>query len=226
MVQTELEPLARPRSLREQVYDAVEELIIARALPPGAPLHESELAEMLGVSRNPVREALPLLARSGWVDLRPRVGAAVHEPTAKEIDDFFLVRTVLKSESAREACRKVTARDIAALHDLVGLGVAAVDKGDLKATSQVNSRFHDRVNAVADNHVLSEILALMKKRLRWYFAPVARVRGYASWEEHIRLVAAFECGDEGAAEAAMREHSVATAGTYRRHFTTQASAGQ
>lgn len=225
MVTTRLQPLARPRSLREQVYDAIEELIIDRTLPPGARLNESELAKLLQVSRNPVREALPLLARSGWVDLEPRVGAQVHEPTVKEVDDFFLVRTALKSESAREACRKATSVDISDLHDLVSRGVAAVDQGNQEATSEMNSQFHDRVNAIADNHVLLEILALMKKRLRWYFVPVARVRGYASWEEHIRLVAAFECGDEDAAEAAMREHSVATEQTYRSHFTTRASAG-
>lgn len=226
MVQVELEPLARPRSLREQVYDAVEELIIDRTLPPGTRLHESKLAKQLGVSRNPVREALPLLARSGWVDLQPRVGAEVHVPTPKEIDDFFLVRTALKAESAREACRRATAVDIADLHDLVARGVATVDRGDLEATSELNSLFHDRVNAVADNHVLSEILALMKKRLRWYFAPVARVRGYASWQEHVRLVAALECGDEDAAESAMREHSMATAQTYFRHFARRAWVGE
>ncbi len=70
--------LERPGPLRERVYEALLELITTRALRPGQHLIESELAGHLGVSRQPVREALQRLNTEGWVDLRPAQGAFVH----------------------------------------------------------------------------------------------------------------------------------------------------
>lgn len=217
-----LQPLAHAPVLRDQVYDMLEELIIDGSLPPGRRLLESELAEQLNVSRNPVREALTLLAHSGWVDLRPRHGAVVHEPTVKEINDFFLVRTMLEAESARFAAANVTPGDVTALRRLLQEGLAAVDAGDEARTAKANSVFHDRVSVIADNRVLDEVLGLMKKRLRWYFAPVARLRGRASWDEHAHLLDALERHDGDEAAAVMRAHSEATATLYRELFRDKA----
>lgn len=95
--------LERPGPLREQVYEALLELITTRALQPGQHLVESELAGHLGVSRQPVREALQRLNTEGWVDLRPAQGAFVHEPTEDEADQLLTVRTLLEAEAARLA---------------------------------------------------------------------------------------------------------------------------
>lgn len=213
-----IRPLSQPPVLREQVYETLEELIIDGTLPPGRRLLESELAAQLNVSRNPVREALTLLAHSGWVDLRPRLGAVVHEPTAKEVEDFFRVRTVLEEESARLAARNATGRNIAALRAVIERGVASVEADDEGATVAANADFHARVSRIADNEVLDEVLGLMKKRLRWYFAPVARQRGQASWDEHSELVDALQQRDENWAATVMRAHSEATASLYRENF--------
>jgi DNA-binding GntR family transcriptional regulator len=77
------------------VYRSLEELIIFGALKPGQHLVETSLAKQLHVSRAPVREALQLLHRDGWIDLRPRQGAFVHQPTLQEVDETFHVRTLL-----------------------------------------------------------------------------------------------------------------------------------
>src|SRR5688572_17864341 len=106
-----IEPLLQPPVLRDQVYAALEELIINRTLRPGDRLLEAELADQLKVSRNPVREALTILAHAGWVDLRPRHGAVVHTPTMKEVDDFFQVRRALEEEGARLAAQHGTDAD-------------------------------------------------------------------------------------------------------------------
>lgn len=222
MDEVHIRPLTQPPVLRDRVYETLEELIIDGSLPPGRRLLESELAEQLNVSRNPVREALTLLAHSGWVDLRPRQGAVVHEPTVKEINDFFVVRTLLEAESARFAARNTTPQDVAALRRMLKQGIAAVEAGDDAETARTNSLFHDRVAAVADNRVLDEVLGLMKKRLRWYFAPVARLRGRASWDEHDRLVTALEQHDGERAASVMRAHSDATATLYRELFRDEA----
>ena len=90
-------PLKRPVPLREAVYDALLELITRGALRPGQHLVESELAERLGVSRQPVREALQRLSNERWVDLRPTQGAFVHQPTVAEADQLMAVRALFEA---------------------------------------------------------------------------------------------------------------------------------
>jgi DNA-binding GntR family transcriptional regulator len=200
--------------LRDQVYDAVEELIIDGVLPPGQRLTEGDLAERLGVSRNPVREALNGLSRAGWVELRPRQGAYVRHPNVDEVDQFFHVRGMLEVESARLAARRATPAMVAALRSLLEDGYAALGVGDEEALLTANSAFHAETVTVSGNRVLGEILGLLDKRLRWYFAPVVVQRGPHSWREHADLVDAIADNDEEAAVERMRLHTEATRRAY------------
>lgn len=215
MSQVDLRPLEQPPALRDQVYATLEELIIDRTLAPGTRLLEADLADQLNVSRNPVREALTMLAHSRWVDLRPRSGAVVHTPTPKEVDDFFSVRSVLEEESARLAALKSRPDDVAGLRDLLADGFEAVDAGDVARMAAANAAFHARVSDIADNRVLDEVLGLMKKRLRWYFSSVATARGRGSWDEHAELIDALSAQDADAAARVIRIHTRATADLYR-----------
>ena len=101
--------IARPVPLRESVYNAILDMIVNRTLRPGQHLVENELAVMLGVSRQPVREALQWLNNEGWVDLRPGQGAFVHTPTVAEADQLLAVRRLLETESARLAAHQASA---------------------------------------------------------------------------------------------------------------------
>jgi DNA-binding GntR family transcriptional regulator len=208
-------PLTHAPALREQVYATLERLIVDGELKPGERLGESELAEQLGVSRNPVREALSVLAHAGWVDIRPRIGAEVHTPTRKEMDDFLWVRTVIKEEAARLAAGHTVPDDVASLRLLISRGEKAVQEGNAHLSSELNSTFHEELDVISDNLTLQEVLALLKKRLTWYFAPVARTRGLASWTELGHLVEALAVHDQDAAAAAMREHCERTADVCR-----------
>src|ERR1044072_7714097 len=87
-------PVQRPAPLREAVYEALVEMIVTRELAPGQHLVENELAAHLGVSRQPVREALQRMQTEGWVDLRPALGAFVHVPTEDEADQLLAARTM------------------------------------------------------------------------------------------------------------------------------------
>src|SRR5882724_1747370 len=95
--QTPARRVARPVPLRQAVYDSLVELVVTGALRPGQHLVEGELAEQLGVSRQPVREALQRLESEGWVDLRPAQGAFVHQPTDDEVDQLLAVRCLLET---------------------------------------------------------------------------------------------------------------------------------
>ena len=98
-----IRPLQRPVPLRQSVYDALIDLIVGGDLPPGQHMVETDLARQLGVSRQPIREALHRMEAEGWVDLRPSQGAFVHVPTDAEVDNLLDVRVLLESETARLA---------------------------------------------------------------------------------------------------------------------------
>lgn len=216
MTENGINPLTHAPVLREQVYEALEELIITRALVPGQRLVEADLARQLHVSRNPVREALSLLHRAGWVDLRARHGAHVHQPTLREVEDFFRVRTVLEIESARLAARNATDEAMTALAKLFDDGLRALAAEDPERLALANSAFHAKATQMADNRVLTEMLLLLEKRLRWYFSRVVLVRGPKSWEEHAALMAAFAERDAEGAAQAMAHHCESTAAMYLR----------
>ncbi|WP_028808874.1 GntR family transcriptional regulator [Streptomyces canus] len=206
--------LERPGPLRDRVYGALLELITTRALQPGQHLVESELAGHLGVSRQPVREALQRLNTEGWVDLRPAQGAFVHEPTDEEADQLLTVRTLLEAEAARLAAANAGSAGIAALEDLCAEGERAVDADDVDGAVALNARFHAKVMELAGNAVLAELAGQVDRRVRWYYTPVARQRGRQSWIEHRELIAAIADRDEQRATAIMRQHTEHTRKMY------------
>lgn len=211
--------LERPGPLRDRVYEALLELITTRALQPGQHLVESELAGHLGVSRQPVREALQRLNTEGWVDLRPAQGAFVHEPTEQEADQLLTVRTLLEAEAARLAALNADSAGIEALEEILALGLEAVASDDVEAAVVLNARFHAKIMDLAGNAVLAELAAQVGRRVRWYHAPVARQRGGRSWAEHRDLIAAVAARDEQLAGRLMREHTEHT----RRSYLAQAT---
>ncbi|KWT63286.1 GntR family transcriptional regulator [Streptomyces albus subsp. albus] len=206
--------LERPGPLRERVYEALLELITTRALRPGQHLVESELAGHLGVSRQPVREALQRLNTEGWVDLRPAQGAFVHEPTEEEADQLLTVRTLLEAEAARLAAANAGSAGIAELEALCDQGEQAVRDDDVEAAVATNAEFHAKVMALAGNAVLADLAAQVGRRVRWYHTPVARQRGKRSWAEHRELIAAITDRDEARATAVMRAHTEHTRRMY------------
>ncbi|MER5434424.1 GntR family transcriptional regulator [Streptomyces sp. NPDC002588] len=212
--------LERPGPLRDRVYEALLELITTRALQPGQHLVESELANHLGVSRQPVREALQRLNTEGWVDLRPAQGAFVHEPTEEEADQLLTVRTLLEAEAARLAAVHAVEEDIHDLDEILALGLQAVADDDVDAAVALNARFHAKIMELAGNAVLAELAAQVDRRVRWYYTPVARQRGEQSWVEHRDLITAILNRDEQSATRLMREHTEHTRRSYHARPTS------
>lgn len=208
-------PVRRPVPLRQAVYDALTELIISGTLRPGQHLVESELAKHLGVSRQPVREALHRLQAEGWVDLRPGQGAFVHVPTEEEVDQLLAVRALLETESAKLAARAALPEHVSRLRDLLGEGVEAMRTDDVERLVSLNASLHAYVTAMSGNAVLAELISLVDRRMRWYYTPIARHRGQQSWAEHGQLIDALAARDEAAASEVMRHHIENTRVAYR-----------
>jgi DNA-binding GntR family transcriptional regulator len=206
----------RPVPLRQSVYEALVELVVGGGLRPGQHLVESDLARQLGVSRQPVREALHRLEAEGWVDLRPSQGAFVHVPTDREVDQLLDVRELLEAETARLAARSVTPEAIAALRAIWQDGVAATESGDVDRVVAANSALHAEIAALAGNDVLADLAGIVSRRMRWYYRLVAPARGHESWAEHQQLIEAVEAGDEERAAAIARTHNERTRTAYHR----------
>ncbi|WHT22273.1 GntR family transcriptional regulator [Crossiella sp. CA-258035] len=204
----------RPVPLRERVFEALLDLIITGSLAPGQHLVEGELAEMLGVSRQPVREALQWLNNEGWVDLVPGYGAFVHVPTEQEADQLLAVRTLLETESARLAALNTDKEGVARLREICQQGEAAVLADDVDGAVAANAALHRLVTELSGNKVLLELAAQVDRRVRWFYTPVARQRGKQSWREHRKLISAISTGDAERAAEIMREHTDRTRQSY------------
>ena len=200
--------------LRQSVYEALVELVIVGRLGPGEHLVETELARQLGVSRQPVREALHRLEAEGWVDLRPNQGAFVHVPTDHEVDELLDVRELLEVQMARLAARSATQAGIARLRAIWFEGQSAVASGETERVVAANNEFHAMLARVAGNAVLGDLARIVSRRVRWYYRQVAPLRGQKSWAEHRDLIDAVEAGDEERAAEIARKHTEGTRSTY------------
>jgi DNA-binding GntR family transcriptional regulator len=175
---------------------------------------ETDLARQLGVSRQPVREALHRLEAEGWVDLRPSQGAFVHVPTDGEVDDLLHVRELLEVETARLAARTATPEQVKELRQIWENGRAAVEADDVSATVAGNNAFHAAVAGVAGNTILADLTGIVGNRVRWYYRLVAPVRRHGSWAEHGELIDAIEAHDEHRAVLIARRHTERTRHAY------------
>lgn len=209
-------PVQRPVPLRQSVYESLIELVIGGRLQPGQHLVETDLARQLGVSRQPVREALHRLEAEGWVDLRPNQGAFVHVPTDQEVDELLDVRELLEAETARLAARSADLGAVAGLRAVCHEGEAAIEAGDVEGFITANNNFHAALAELAGNAVLAELTGIVSRRVRWYYRLVAPTRGQASCAEHLQLLEAIQARDEERAAKAARHHTERTRTAYHR----------
>lgn len=210
-----IEPLQPVPMLGHLVLETIEQLIVDGTLAPGEHLVETELATRLGVSRGPVREALHSLNRDGWVELRPRQGAFVRQPSDPEIDDFFQVRCLLEGECARLAAERVDGAGRDHLRELLGKGWAAVAVGDERELVAANTALHMAIADLAGSATLQELTHLLRKRSQWFFTPVSVARRQTAWEEHEHVVQAIIDGRAEDAAEHLRTHIEGTRQIYK-----------
>lgn len=201
--------------LRHQVHQVLEDLIVDRVLEPGTRLGEAELASQLGVSRNPVREALVTLQQDGWIEVRHRQGAYVRVPSPREVEETFVVREALETKAAMMAAERITSDQLEQLAQLLEEGDAASASGEASLLVDYNARFHRVVFEAADNGVLAEMLRQLDKRIRWYFAAIAVRRAAESWQEHAEISRHLRARDPEAVAEVMVRHIAATREAYR-----------
>ena len=153
----------------DSVYMELRGKILSRELKPAQRLLEVKIANEMGVSRTPVREALRRLANEGLVKIVPNSGARVASPSSHEMDNSYSVREYLENMSVELACRTgMDKRTLERLDGLVRDGDAAYDAGDVDAFLAANNDFHRIIAEAGKNYVLSEYVDNIIQRTNVY----------------------------------------------------------
>lgn len=216
-------PLARPTSLRQSVYEELRELVVAGRLRPRQRLVEVELARQLGVSRQPVREALHRLHAEGWLEIQPNVGAFVHVPSDHEVDELLAVRALLEVEVARLAALRASKPQLAQLEGICREGEEAAHCSDIVRFAAANHDFHASLAELAGNSILAQLWTTVARRARWHYHMVALVRMHDSCTEHRQIAQAVAAGEETRAARAAQVHIEHTRTAYHRNAASAGS---
>ncbi len=146
----------RPSSIREAAYKHLRGAILSGSLLPGERISEPALAETLGLSRTPIREALQTLAKEGLVEVIPHKGARVRRLSVKEIAEVYEVRAVLESEAARLAACHANDSDISQMFTKLNL-LNQLDPNNFNAQRQADMAFHACFVAAGHNGTLERL---------------------------------------------------------------------
>jgi DNA-binding GntR family transcriptional regulator len=195
-------------SLKARAYAAVKEAILSLRFEPGTPLVENDLAQQLGISKTPVRDALQELEREGFVTRIPFRGTYVTEVTVTDIVEFFQLRAALEGFAARLAAPLLSDDELEQMdHDLAA-AAAALAEGDLARCSSLGQCLHNACLDKAGNARLASITRNLDDHVRRLRILSDRISGRLnkSAQEHRRILAALQRRDPGGAEEAMRGH--------------------
>jgi DNA-binding GntR family transcriptional regulator len=193
--------------LTAKVYRELRNRIIAGELAPGARLRERDLAHDLGVSRIPVRQALPQLEAEGFITTRPRRGATVTQLTMRDIDELFDVRLGVEVSATRMAARRVASGvDPACLRRAISEADAALASGDPTWIAESNADLHEAIVLLADNVLLATMTRSIAGRDRWVFRMTSDRDQAAACHEHHELCDAIYAGNEEFAAAISYAH--------------------
>lgn len=154
--------------LRDVVFNTLRDAILTGKLVPGERLMENQLAEKLGVSRTPVREALRMLELENLVELVPRKGAQVLDMSEKDIVNILEVRSALEGLATALACKKMTKEELQQLKELEEDFEKAVTDDDVEQFVDIDEDFHDMIFAATENDKLINIFRNLRIQLYRY----------------------------------------------------------
>jgi DNA-binding GntR family transcriptional regulator len=196
-----------------RVYETLKHRIVRWELQPGTRLVEAELAEQLGVSRTPVREALQRLRADGLAVARGRRGNEVPEWGRQEIEDSQRVRAHVESWAGRVAVERLGPHDLVDLRALAAAMHAewAGDQPDLDRIAELNTNFHAVINRAAANSAIDQLLARATHLpiLHRVFHVYSREQTSTALVEHDTIIRAIESGDPDWVESIIKAHILA-----------------
>ena len=196
------------RTLSQRVHDHLRNEIVSGRLTPATELSEVALAESLGVSRGPVREALGRLATEGLVTIRPRRGAVVRALSGDEFIEAYQVREALESMAVRLAVPKLTVDDTASLECAIEAMARSAESGDVQGFFEANTTFHLVFFDAAGNRMLADLYRQLRGQIDRHRLRSLELRGdlRRSIAEHQAILRAARAGDVERAVHLVSEH--------------------
>jgi DNA-binding GntR family transcriptional regulator len=199
-----------PRGSRvEAAYAALRQRILDNVYPPGHRALEGELADDLGISRTPVREALIRLANEGLVEVVPRHGMRVLPVSPVDMKEIYVVLTALEGTAAEAlALRGPSDAELAPLVDATREMKRALKADDLDAWARADERFHQRLVELAGNRTLIDAVARLGDRVHRarMFTLRLRPKPVSSTQEHLAMLERIRAGDAPGAVEVNRKH--------------------
>ena len=204
--------LVQSSSLPMLVQKELERMILAGDLPAGSKLNEATIADLLGVSRGPVREAFRALEESGLVRLEKNRGVYVRQISVDEADEIYELRAVLDEFVGRRVAKLSTPAIVRELHARVDQMEKAAAAADVDAYYRANVDFHDRLVELAGNAKLLLTYRRLVNELNLFRRTTLAQAGTlpVSTREHREIVDRIASGHAGAAGRALLEHVIAS----------------
>ena len=196
-------------SVREKTYDTLKSNILSGRFVQGERLTEEHLAETLGVSRTPVREALHKLEQDGLIEPLESRGFCVPMDSQEEIEDLFELRTVLEGYTLKIICERITDQQIAKLEGIIEKASDAIRRKRIDEVFQWNTQFHDTLHGlVADKRRFHNLIVNMRKYVLRYRKDTLQYLGAATRasDGHRQILLALKLKDPELCERVMRVH--------------------
>ena len=196
-------------SVRERTYEHLKSVILSGRFRPGERLAEEHLAEELGVSRTPVREALHKLEQDGLIEPLESRGFCIPYDSLEEVEDLFDLRTVLEGYALRIICERITDEQIKMLEEMIGESDDALARGRLDEVFHWNTRFHDTLHGmVADKRRFHSLIVNIRKYVLRYRKDTLQYLegGQRASEGHQQILLALKLKDPEICERVMRIH--------------------
>ena len=205
-----LRRIQRERAV-DAVYDVLQRAIVSYSIRPGTRLNIEELAEKLGVSLTPVRNAIQQLATEGLVEIRPRSGTFVATLTVQDVEETFKIRCALECLAAESAVENLSSNDIRLMRELLqSLRKPVPDDDARQIHERDNGRFHQMLVEASKNRRLIEMYEALNAHIK-----IARIHaGDSNWQsrlqnerkEHETIMAAIEHHRLADLQKALRKH--------------------
>jgi len=194
------------RTKEEQVADYLRERIISGVYQRGSRLKQAEIAEQLGLSITPVREALKLLEAEGYVSNDSYRGARVVPFDASASGEILSLRLMLEAQLVRGAAEHATSEDLAELRKMADEFAEAFRTGNRAMARGINYRFHRRMYDIAGMPQTLHFVQILWARYPFDLINAAQGRGEDAVKEHDEILSALASGDSSAAVLSMRKH--------------------
>ena len=208
-------------NLSEVAYNQIKDALCEGEIMPGDILSESRLAQQLGMSRTPVREALRALASEGWLEIKNGVGAYVKPLSTKDMEDLYEVRCLLEAQAVRTAVYHIANEEIDALERKFQTLLDNFDRGnppDAREFSALDWELHELIVERCQNRYIKEIMRSNTSNMKRYqFLSAEALNDVReSTRQHLKILALLRGRNVEELSGALREHLEWAAGFLRR----------